>query len=67
MYTSTLDYWYNKEYNDLFKKRDDLLDQIVKRVNTRDGQGVHEIIWEVRDLCDKLEATCKTVYPESPL
>jgi len=50
---------FNKEIADLFKKRYDLLDQIVKRANKRDGQGVHEIIWEIRDLCDKLEETCK--------
>ena len=58
---------FDKELEELFKKRDNLLDQIVKRANTRDGQGVHEIIWEVRDLCDKLEATCKTKYPETLL
>jgi len=50
---------FDKEIEELFKKRDDLLDQIIKRANKRDGQGVHEIIWEIRDLCDKLEETCK--------
>ena len=58
MYSSSLDYWYKKEYNDLFKKRDDLLDLIVKRANTRDGQGVCEITLEIRNLCDQLDATC---------
>ena len=48
---------FDKEIEELFKKRDDLLDQIIKRANKRDGQGVHEIIWEIRDLCDKLEET----------
>jgi len=50
---------FDKEIEELFKKRDDLLDQIVKRANKRDGQGVHEIIWEICDLCDKLKETCK--------
>jgi len=57
----------SEEIKLLFKKRDDLLDQIVKRANKRDGQGVHEITWEIRDLCDKLEATCKSVNHESAL
>jgi len=50
---------FDKEIEELFKKRDALLDQIIKRANTRDGQGVYEIIWEIRDFCDKLEDTCK--------
>jgi len=54
---------FNKEIKELFKFRDDLLDQIVKRANTRDGQGVYEIIWEIRDICDKLEETCNCVSP----
>ena len=50
---------FDKKLRNYSKKWDALLDQIIKRVNTRDGQGVHEIIWEIRDLCDKLEETCK--------
>ena len=59
MYSSSLDFWYHKEHNDLLKKRNDLLDLIANRANTRDCQSSYEIIWEIRDLCDQLESTCK--------
>lgn len=43
------------ELKELFAKRDELLNQIVKRANKRTGQGVYEIIVDIRYLCDKLE------------
>jgi len=44
---------------ELFKERDSLLDEIIKRASTREGQHILEIVNNIRELCDKLENTIK--------
>jgi len=50
---------WEKEQEDLQKKRDELLKQISERAGKRNGQSICEIIWDIRYLCNKLEDTCK--------
>ncbi|WP_181170441.1 hypothetical protein [Priestia megaterium] len=38
-------------------KRNEILDNIVKRANKRSGQHILEIVNDIRQLCDDLEKT----------
>ena len=39
---------WEKEQEDLQKKRDELLKQISERAGKRNGQSICEIIWDIR-------------------
>jgi len=44
---------------ELFKERNLLLDEIIERASTREGQHILEIVNNIRELCDKLENTTR--------
>ena len=55
MYTSSLDGWYEKDL--LMRKRERLMDRILKLSRIIDGLNALDIIQKIRESCDELEKT----------